>query len=86
MPIACLGWGSLIWQPESLPVKPSDWFPDGPALPLEFARQSSRDRITLVIVKNGPSMPVCWCYLPFETMTDAISALRKREGTMRIPD
>jgi len=44
--IACLGWGSLIWSPRTLPVS-GDWHTDGPHLPIEFSRQAADGRITL---------------------------------------
>lgn len=83
MTMACLGWGSLIWQPKELPVSEADWLTDGPVLPVEFARHSGQDRITLVLMRGGPAGPVCWCPFPFTTLGAAASALRKREGTKR---
>ena len=53
MSIACLGWGSLIWDPQELPVREEDWLCDGPSLPVEFSRLSSGDRVTLVIRESG---------------------------------
>lgn len=81
MTIACLGWGSLIWQPKNLPVREADWFTDGPELPVEFARHSGENRITLVVMKDGPAVPVLWCKLPFDTLAEAASVLKERETT-----
>lgn len=59
MTLACIGYGSLIWSPRDLSnhLKHGDrWFGDGPALPVEFARESDRRRITLVIVPDRKSV------------------------------
>jgi hypothetical protein len=80
MTIACLGWGSLIWEPKTLPVEPADWLTDGPELPVEFSRLSEGNRITLVIRETGPTVPVLWCALPCETVEQAAELLRRREG------
>ncbi|CDO38565.1 hypothetical protein [Novosphingobium sp. KN65.2] len=81
--IACLGWGSLVWQPKELPVV-GDWHHDGPALPLEFARHSGQktgeDRLTLVLTMSGPVITTRWARLQVPDIESARSALRKREG------
>ena len=48
--IVCLGWGSLIWRPGDLPVV--DWRDDGPAVSVEFVRESQDRRLTLVLDPN----------------------------------
>lgn len=78
MTIACLGWGSLIWQQQSLPVA-SQWRPDGPSLPVEFVRQSDNGRITLVLAAGNPPLPVLWCELNVASIDAARHALAERE-------
>jgi hypothetical protein len=79
MTIACLGWGSLVWDPRDLPVC-GKWSEDGPLLPIEFARQSTDDRLTLVLVPNYESrVRSLWTLLSVETVADAREALRRRE-------
>jgi len=79
MRILCLGWGSLIWNPESLPIK-DEWKTDGPALPIEFARQSRDGRLTLVVAQGSWNVEVLWAELDVQTIEDAKSSLAKREG------
>lgn len=79
MQIACLGWGSLIWDPRSLPIR-SIWFGDGPLLPIEFARQSSGDRITLVIARVPDRVRSLWTLLASPNLNSAKKALAEREG------
>jgi hypothetical protein len=79
MTIACLGWGSLIWNSRDLPVSGA-WRTDGPPLPLEFARQSANGRITLVIAGDAESVPVLWCALDVSSLNQARQVLADREG------
>lgn len=80
MKIACIGWGSLIWNPQILKIK-GKWFEDGPLLPIEFARQSGNGRITLVIEENADPIRTLWILMSTNNLVDAIESLRKREGT-----
>lgn len=79
MSIACLGWGSLIWDPRGLPIS-TIWRSDGPVLPLEFARKSKDGRVTLVITDQGTPCEVLWTELAVETLDEAVLALADREG------
>ncbi len=81
MAIGCLGWGSLIWDPQGLPVTKNDWNTDGPSLPIEFSRMSGEDRITLVVRDGGPTVSVLWCELPYNSVAEAANQLRRRERT-----
>jgi hypothetical protein len=80
--VACLAWGSLVWDPRQLPVR-REWFKDGPFVPVEFARQSSDGRITLVIETNAEPVRVLWAHILPHNLEDAKKALCDREG---IPD
>jgi hypothetical protein len=83
MVIACLGWGSLIWNPGGLPIC-SEWRIDGPPLPVEFARQSANGRITLVIAEDTVSVPVLWAALDVESLERARKVLAQREGVKTV--
>jgi hypothetical protein len=69
-PIACLAWGSLVWDTRTLPVT-GEWETDGPILPLEFARQSGDGRMTLVIVDSDHRVPVLWSKLNVRSLPGA---------------
>lgn len=79
MAIVCLGWGSLIWWPRELPVQ-GGWRNDGPRLPVEFARQSSDGRMTLVLVPGAELVSCLWALLDVHNLDEAREALRRREG------
>jgi hypothetical protein len=77
--IACLGWGSLIWDRRTLPIR-GKWFDDGPLLPVEFSRESSDGRITLVICDVDYDVRTYWALLDARDLNTAKSDLAKREG------
>lgn len=79
MNIACLGWGSLIWDPRELPIHGA-WFEDGPKLPIEFARESGGRRITLVIADVEYTVRSLWALMSVNTLDEAKRKLADREG------
>jgi hypothetical protein len=81
MNIACLGWGSLVWDPRALPIE-SEWFTDGPLIPVEFVRHSQDGRITLVIDPQSQPVRVLWARMRPTVLTVAIEELRMREGIL----
>ena len=78
MKIACLGWGSLIWNPGVLPVA-GEWQQDGPLLPIEFSRMSDGGELATAICLNAPLVPVYWTQLAVNSQEEATLALRERE-------
>lgn len=81
--IVCIGWGSLIWQPKSFIIS-GTWNEDGPNLPVEFVRESSGKRITLVIDKQAKPQKTLWALMPTSEISQAIQSLKERENSQKI--
>lgn len=80
MKIACIGWGSLIWDPRELKIG-NDWNDDGPMLPVEFTRISEDGRVTLIIDEYAKPVRTLWTLMTCKDFDEAKESLRKREGT-----
>ena len=80
--IVCLAWGSLVWDPKNLELE-SEWFLDGPGVPVEFARQSKDGRLTLVLSPEFQVFPSLWARMACRSIEDAIENLRARDETIR---
>ncbi len=85
MNIACLGWGSLIWDPLSLAIPRTEnredaWAEDGPELPVEYARESRRGRLTLVLLPLVAVVPTLWTKFTLQSLAVARENLADREG------
>jgi hypothetical protein len=78
MNIACLAWGSLVWDPGDLPIQ-RRWYDDGPLAPLEFTRQSNDGRITLVLDEEAEPARLLWALMTLPHVEKARDALKKRE-------
>lgn len=78
MKIACLGWGSLIWKPDVLPLA-SEWHKDGPAMPVEFSRVGDGGELATAVCMNAPLVPAYWALLSVDNIELATALLRERE-------
>lgn len=79
MKIAIIGWGYLIWDRRSLDIAPQ-WQPDGPLLPVEFARFASPPRLLPVLVEGAPLQPTFWTLSQKRSVLAATADLAVREG------
>jgi hypothetical protein len=80
MQIAVIGWGSLISSPGILRLR-SRWHRDGPSLPVEFARISGGNRLTLVIDLSSHTQQTLWASSASDELPQVRENLREREGT-----
>lgn len=78
MRIACLAWGSLVWDPRTLPHSES-FREDGVDLPIEFSRVTFDGRVTLVIDPSAPRLRTLWVPLDVATLETAVEELGRRE-------
>lgn len=79
MKIVCIAWGSLLWRPGELNLA-SNWVPGGPALPLEFARDSDdSDELALVLCEGATPVPTYIAEMATADVDEAKAQLRLRE-------
>ena len=81
--IVYLAWGSLYWNPDTLPIE--HWVHSSLELPLEFSRISDqgKGRLTLVIdTINGQNNKVWYAPSKLSNVNQAINALKDRERTI----
>ena len=78
MRIACLAWGSLFWDPRTLPHEPP-FYSDGFPLPIEFSRVSLDGRVTLIIDPAAPVRPTLWVRMTSTSLDGAVRGLGERE-------
>lgn len=84
--IVYLGWGSLIWNSDFLPIlSNASWVRSNLKLPLEYSRISDKGkgRLTLVIDnKNGIYNRIWYTKTTTNNVNVAINKLKKREKTV----
>ena len=72
--IGCLAWGSLLWDPRTLPLAAA-FEHDGPLLPIEFSRVALDGRVTLVIDPLGAVVRTYWAPLAVDGLAGMIRAV-----------
>lgn len=79
MTVACLAWGSLVWNPGELPID-GRWHSDGPGVQVEYLRQSKDGRLTLVLEASASIVPALWARMQSNDLPSAVTALAAREN------
>lgn len=79
MTIACLAWGSLVWDPGELSIE-GEWHSDGPGVQVEYLRQSRNGRLTLVLDASATAVTALWAKMQNNELPSAVTALATREG------
>jgi len=85
--IAIIGWGSLIWDLETLtPHTVGDWkMTKGPRLPMEFSRISPKRNMGLVVCLDPKVGVLCATHVIRSSRDDVQSALRDLALRERAP-
>ncbi len=78
--IACLGWGSLVWDHERPFSIRGEWHEDGPPIRVEFVRQSKDCRLTLVLCSGAVEVRSCWAFMNSDKLDSAVETLCVREN------
>ena len=91
--IAVVAFGSLYWAKQTPSSRgtlliASDWLPNGPAFPVEFARiskgQNDTRRVTLVVEPKSHTLKTYYALSAFSSLSEAVENLKQREGTSKI--
>jgi hypothetical protein len=76
--IGCLAWGSLLWDPRTLPLA-GPFRSNGPSLPIEFSRVALDGRVTLVIDPTALQTQTYCAPLAAGSFEEAVEGLGLRE-------
>lgn len=82
--IAIIGWGYLVWDPRGLDIE-LPWHPDGPRLPIEFARFTNSPRLVPVLVEGAPLQPALWAMSRKQSVPAVVGDFAFRAG-VRLED